>query len=253
MATKLLHVEMEISWWFSLASAIWIIYTSDHLIDAFKLPNPQGDRRKFYARNFSKLLTASVIILIINIFTTLLFLDPKIILFGIILGTLTALYLLTVFAFGKKMKYWLQKELSVAIIYTIGIWGSIIIESNHFPSTEIYLVISLFFLLVLADIMIFALLEFEQDQQNQFISLIGMVGQKISKLLIYASLIITLFFSTLMLVNFNYEYKPIAIIFLSMSIILFFLIWFEKKILKNDWFRYLGEAIFYIPALYLLF
>ena len=110
--------------------AIRSYYASDHLIDAFKLQNPQGERRKFYARNFSRLFIASIILLIINALTTILFLDPKIILFGIILGTLTGLYLLTVFAFGKKMKYWLQKELSVAVIYTIGIWGSIIIESR---------------------------------------------------------------------------------------------------------------------------
>ncbi|MDF1550132.1 MAG: hypothetical protein P1P88_20065, partial [Bacteroidales bacterium] len=238
MASKILNVNMEFPWWFSLAGAIWIFYSGDHLIDAFKLKNPKSRRRKFYSEHFSPLLYVTIFLLMVNIFSSFFFLDNKIIMFGISVGLVTSLYLSLVFLFGKKKKYWLQKELSVAVIYTAGIWGSLIIESGHAPGLVIMLIIFSFFLLVLSDILIFALIEYQQDHQDEFISIIGMIGKKNVSTLIHILLIITILTSIFIIfINPENKYITAALIFIFMDLVLFLIFYFKKRLLKNDWYR----------------
>jgi len=252
MASYLLGVKVPFSWWLCLASSIWIIYTTDHLIDALKIEKPVDTRRKFYTQYFLSLRSIVITLLIITVLISFLFLDKQVIMFGITLGLLSGIYLLLVFTFGNQKRILLQKEFIVAIIYTVGIWGSLIIKSSNFPIIEVSVVILSFFLLVYADILIFSFFDFDLDKKYDFVSLIGTIGQRKTIVLIYnmlsiaTILSITLIFSDLKAIQFC------AILLFSMTSILLLMFKFRERFAKNERYRYLGEAIFFLPGFIVL-
>jgi hypothetical protein len=178
MASHLLEVKMSVYWWLCLATAILVIYTADHLVDAINISGPLSGRRLFYHRHFKVLLLVMVVLSIIVSILGLIFLSTKIIVFGVVIGLISVLYLSLVFFFGQKKKVWLQKELYVSVIYTIGIWGSIILMAGKALNLEELLIILSFFMLVFSDILIFSLYDHQQDIDNQFVSLIELFGIK---------------------------------------------------------------------------
>ncbi len=244
---------MSICWWLCLATAIWVIYTADHLVDAIKISAPLDGRRMFYHRHFKMLLLVVVVLSIIVSILGLTFLSSKIIVFGVAIGLISALYLSLVFFFGQKKKVWLQKELYVSVIYTIGIWGSIILMSLKTLNLEELLIILSFFMLVFSDILIFSIYDHRQDVINQFVSLIELLGiNKVARLII-TLLIASCSLSIALLFFSEPKFKVTGAILLLMAIVLSWIFIGKDKLANNEWYRYIGETVFFLPALILFY
>ncbi len=250
MSEKVFNVQMETAWWFVLAFAVWIIYTADHLIDANKLGNhASSERRLFYFRYFKLMLIIVGLLIIITLLISFLFLDSKIIYFGICLGVFITIYLIIIQIKGSEKLWWLQKELIVAMVYTAGIWSSSILHSlQTIGLHEIVLCIT-FFIIVWADILIIAQFEIENDKQDGFTSLPIIIGKKKNVWLIKSlqffvgfALLFLLFKDT----NKNIIYG--SIILLSMSVILFILLKYESFFAKKERYRVVAESVFFLPA-----
>ena len=179
MAVKLLNVQMETAWWFVLAFAVWIIYTTDHLIDSNKLGSgASSERRLFYYKNFHVILIIETILIVITIIVSFLFLDNEIIIFGIGLGIFVFIYLLLIQIKGSGKTVWLQKEAIVAMVYTAGIWAGPVLYSLQNVSFLGITFIFTFFLIVWADILIIARFEIENDKHDEFTSLPIIIGEQ---------------------------------------------------------------------------
>lgn len=251
MAAKLLAVEVSIYWWICLAIAIWIIYTVDHLVDALKIPFPE-ERRKFYHKNFTPLLYTSIGLVLVSSLIGVFYLPAEIIILGFVLGLISGVYLLIVFVFGQTKNKWLQKELYVAGIYTLGVWAPVILVSKMLINIEIVLVVVAFFLLVFSDILIFSIYDHQQDSKNQFISLIKIVGIKKLTNLTISSIVISILIPVVLVFSNQAKIQATAIILIAMGLMLLFL-FVQKKKLAGQLYRYLGEAVFFLPVLVALY
>jgi len=252
MAVKIMNVQMGTAWWFVLSLAVWVIYTADHLIDSNKLGNSgSSERRVFYYKHFKLILIIEIIFVIIVAFVCILYLDKEIIYFGICLGLFVAVYLLLVQIKGSEKLWWLQKELIVAVVYTVGIWGGpALLSSQKTVLQEIMLIVT-FFLIVWADILIIAQFEIENDKRDKFTSLPVIIGREKNVCLVSAILFVSVFLLFLLLFFQNIDLKIIYadFILLIMSVVLFFLLKFEGFFKRNERYRILAETVFLLPAL----
>jgi len=252
LAVKSLNVQMGVAWWIVLAVAVWIVYTTDHLIDSNKLGNTaSGERRLFYYENSRIILVTTIVLVVVVLFISFLLLDNKIVWFGLSMGIFVAIYLLLIQIKGSKKTIWLQKELIVAIVYSTGIWaGPILCSLNIIGFYEIILIAS-FFLIVWADILFIAQCEIENDKRDGFTSLPVIIGEKNTVKLI--SLILSVSGLSLLFLIFsqNTDLRIIisAIILLIMSFVLHISLRNKNVLLKRERYRVLAEGIFFLPAL----
>ncbi len=254
MAVEILDVQMQIAWWFVLAFAVWIIYTTDHIIDSQKLKdNAFSELRYYYYKNFRIILTIEIMLIVFTILISFLFLDKKTIWFGIGLGIFVVVYLILIQTKGSEKSLWLQKELIVAIVYTVGIWGGPVLYSlQNINLQEVFIIIS-FFLIVWADILIIARFEIKNDEQDGFTSLPLIIGKKMSAWLINTLLFVSVFILLVLIFKQNIDGADAlaCIILLVISFTLLLLLKYNIFFNKNERYRILAESVFFLPALML--
>lgn len=237
------HVYLSLSIYFALASAIWLIYTADHLIDTGKVDNPSTERHKFHRQYREVLFMISGFILIISL-VNCYYLPVEVIRNGALLAAGCITYLMLVFIFKKL---WV-KEMVVAVFYGIGIFlapvtakGSIRIE-DVLPMSEL---VGLAFL----NLMIFSYFDAEKDAKDGFNSLTLQIGTRGSSMLIHLTALLLISGSFLL---FLYSLATIHLLFFSMALVLYSIHLLPVFYSKNERFRTTGDGVFYLPIIFLL-
>lgn len=251
---KFLGIEPGFSWWIVLPISVWIIYTIDHIIDGYKLKDKAHTyRHYFHFRYIKPLIYLIIIFTIINLTLVLFFLKKQIVIFGIIAASITGLYLLGVYLFRKKRSWFFQKELFVAFVYTIGIWGGPASLMDFILQPFQWVCLVVFFILVLTDLFVFSLYESETDLLDRHNTLVVNLGKKRTEKLILINIALVFFISITMIIYGQYQMIFIAAkIFMIMAFLLAVLVVFKNNLNKHSLYRYIGELIFWLPGLTLL-
>lgn len=119
VAQTIFRARMKQAWWWILPLSVWVIYTADHLFDAWKLRgNAVNARHKFHHDHFSLLASLAAIAALASFFGALYYLRDLVVLGGMLVGTFALLHI--VLAFWGRVR--VGKEVSVAVIYTFGVW-----------------------------------------------------------------------------------------------------------------------------------
>lgn len=253
-AVHLLGVSAQPAWWFVLPTAVWVIYTSDHLIDSFaKKSQATIDRHLFHFQN--RKLLSILVFLVASASATVgfLYLDRLIIQGGIALSVLVLLYFLAIPFLKKRFKFIFQKELLIAFVYTAGIFLAPLVWYGKMPGfTVLFLVCNIFFLALIETIMS-SFFDVEKDKADGHTSFTTQFGKRKTEAFIYFVLF-TLFFISATL--FFFQTEPLLFLGLLIEIIMIFLLMtimvFKKYFEKNSRYRWVGEGVFWIPALLVL-
>lgn len=255
MATRLTDTNPGWAWWVVLACSVWLIYTCDHLIDAWGSSSElQPERHKYHRRHSKALLAAILVVTILTAFLAFTMLPRSIIIFGVALGSIVLVYLLLVVLAGRSDVKWFQKELLVALLYTAGIWGGPVVLSGGLPDPLHYLVPTVLFLLAWADLIIFSIYDLQSDSRTGHSSLPRQFGSKHAAILVNI-----LFLVALALVIFiisgtsDRELIGAASILILMGSMLFTISRFNAFFAKQDRYRIYGEMVFFIPVIMVIF
>ncbi len=251
---KLLNSEPDFVWWIVLPISVWIIYTIDHLIDGYKLKdNAHTYRHYFHFRYIKPLIYAILILSVINLILVLFFMEKQIVIFGFIAAFLTGLYLGGVYLFRKKGSWLFQKELFVAFVYTIGIWGGPASLIDFYLQYHHWVCLVGFFILVLTDLLVFSFYESETDKLDGHNTLVLNLGRKRTAKLIFVNITIV-FITSIGLIIFGQDQLVLAAakIYLIMALIIAGLVVFQDRLRNHLLYRYIGELIFWLPGLALL-
>ncbi len=249
-AVKWCDVRLPEAWWFVLAMAVWIIYTSDHIIDSY---TKQGSaliyRHKVHFIFKNRLVFAGVFLSMATVALSILYLDRKTLLWGVVLGLVVILYLSGIAISRKKDKYFL-KEFFIALIYVAGIWLSPLVNAVNLPVFSTVALLSVFVLLVLAEGLIVSVYEVELDRGDNQQSFSTRFGTKkalnLSFVVLAAAFVISLYF----VFYFGKSHKKYFFVStLLMDILLAALLFFQKYFKNGRRYRILGETVFWLPAL----
>ncbi|MEQ8469972.1 MAG: hypothetical protein RIC35_02235 [Marinoscillum sp.] len=239
---KFFQVSLAWNVYFALGSAIWLIYTTDHLIDAKSVDRPTSGRHLFHQRFFSLLIFAGGLIFmaaLINIY----FLDVRIIKNGALLSALCIGYLLAVYFFKKL---WI-KEVLVAGVYALGIFLAPA-TLTRIELSAIPLIIQLFSVALL-NLLVFSYYDVDSDKEDGFNSLVIRLGKVKSSQLIKGIVIVII----VSVICFSWsEINQIQGLYFVMTCTLLLVHCAPKFFKVNDRYRTVGDGIFYLPGLLLL-
>jgi hypothetical protein len=237
---RLLRVEILSYGLLSLAMSVWIIYTADHLLDARRIKDPAStERHRFHQRNFKALCIAVTVMVVADLVVVSL-IRKAVLKGGLILICICLLYLLA----HRLIRF--PKELLIAILYTAGVLlPSLPVTPLPINDWPIALMIQ-FMLTALLNLTIFSWLDRERDQKDGNTSIISLIGEKYSQVLLWSIVGVNL-----LLCFFNADIVA-AILVGLMNAALMFIFLKGNVFLKEEKFRLIGDAVFYIPLLYLL-
>jgi 4-hydroxybenzoate polyprenyltransferase len=226
-----------------LAITVWIIYTVDHLRDAMIIAKPASTpRHSFHQKNFRILIICVFTLLFIDAVIIYFFVPWRVIIYGSCLGVLVLFYLV----FQRKFKF--LKEFLVACLYTSGVVlpSFSLIGWDLTPLT--FILTAQFCVTALINLLLFSLIDFEQDRQHAQNSFVTRFGRQRTRSAIWVlgtiSICTSVFVSTVD--------SRSAIILILMNVVLLVILIFEKRFNANNYYRIIGDAIFFIPMLYLL-
>lgn len=246
---KVFDVEVEGIYYFLLSLITWLIYTTDHLMDARNIPHEASTpRHRFHQVHYKPILSAAIIGLFL--FISLIPRETGELLFRLALGLagMVLLYFLSLI-WARKTKFrYVLKEVFIALCYTLGV--ALVPTFLAWP-LEIpeFIFLLLIFLLALANLFIFSVREMKVDFQDENPSAIRFMGLKTLKLIL--QIVLWLQLSGSLYLFWKHAIAEGAVL-LGMNLILMLLCYSPERFAKNETYRLMGDGIFLLPAIWLI-
>jgi len=234
-----------------LCLTVWLIYTLDHLMDARSLMEKSA-RPAYRWHYVNRKILWPILLLagLVNASLSLLFLSPKILIFGCIMGGLVIFYtLIHQKMMGSGLAY-LFKEGWISTIYTAGIWGVPLLSSEKAPGIPVVLTIIIYLLLVLINVLVYSFYDYHTDNLESQQTLATVAGRENT-----AHLLRLLILSVLMLVMAAFltlddqAMGKVYTILLIMAVIMGCIISFPRFFSKNDRYGIVADGVFFLPLL----
>jgi 4-hydroxybenzoate polyprenyltransferase len=223
----------------ALGTTVWIVYTTDHLLDAQKVTgHASTERHKFHQRHFKVLaghLAAAVVLDGVLVY----FIRKPLFVGGALLILSVGIYLLL----QQYMK--ILKEFFVALMYTLGVLlPSVMVTSVPWQAWP-WKLLAQFFLVALTNLLLFSWFDRDVDVRDGRSSFATIVGEHRTRIIIGAVLLVTVLLTFLSPV-------PMASLFLLLGDSVLLYIFLRSNFFKQaDRFRLAGDAIFFILLLYI--
>jgi hypothetical protein len=253
-AISLLDVSTPWCWWIVLATAVWSVYTADHMLDS----RAQGESSLMF-RHFIHFKKRKVFMVFLTLAaTTALVLSLacfhwKFIAGGLGLGGVVLAYLGFVSVARYKGVYF-QKELFVSIVYVSGIWFAPLLWKGECPSLLTGMILILFVLLGWVDGLMIASLDCQRDAQEHQQSFATFYGQKTTDRFALLLLITSTFIGFFVVLSYPQGgAEGVAVVLFSMLFAFYGLFFFRKVLRQKGFYRYLLELVFWLPAAIVLF
>ncbi len=247
-SSRLLYYILEINshWYYDLVLGItvWLIYTADHLCDAYVIENEASSfRHRLHQDNFKAILILAIIAFVANAFITLYYFPTNLLIGGTILLSFVIGH--QVLNYYYKNDYFLfGKEVRIAFGYSVGLALSPFINAE-FIKIEAILALLIIFLLALINVLFFSTLEKEADYNDKMNS----ISLTWSENRIHKSIKVISAFCFFLCIAFIYHSNQplIGMLLLSMLLILILSFRSSKVLVYADLYRSLGDGIFLIP------
>ena len=239
---ELMHVRILPYGLIALALTVWIIYTADHLRDAKTIKHDASTyRHRFHQQHFKTLMTITIVVIVIDSII-ILFMRKTVFEWGLVLAVIVVGYLII------QQYLRILKELFVAILYTSGVLlPSLAVTSLEFIPLS---VIVQFALIAWINLLLFSWFDYEQDLADGQVSFATLAGKHLTAGFIVILTVIQLVVSVVNWID-NF-YRVPTTLFVLMNLVLVIVFIGFKKPGRNDSFRWLGDAVFFIPGIYLL-
>ena len=132
LLARCLHVAIDPFAPFALALAVWLIYVADHLIDTARPLDGtflEPPRKAFCRRHRGKFLGAAVIVTGVLAVIAVSFLRAETVRMGWRVLLAVACYFALIHALPAKWRQAWPRELAVAVIFTLGVFGAVALTS----------------------------------------------------------------------------------------------------------------------------
>lgn len=246
-AARVFHHEPSVYFYITLASAVWVVYIADHIFDGIRTKTNSTDYI-FHYKNRKILISAGVILVLISACFALFYLEDELIIFGISTFILVLLYLALNYFFRNKQRFF-PKELLIALIYTWGIFGGVILITGEINLVQLLMVFN-FFLVVMANVLLFSYTDMEQNKQENYTIISTRLGTGKARKLIL--LIILISIVTCFITGFLFSTWEESLILILMNLTLLILL-LVPALLHSKFSGLISDAVFIYPLLLWLF
>jgi len=234
-----------------LALSIWLVYTIDRLIDITRKERTQLSRRHQFHKEYKRILWPLVIIVfLLNSWLAVTQLPYTMLVFGLLVVSGVAAYLIAVNMLPAGTGKWFQKEPLIALVYTTGVWGSKLWLVPAIFFSAFMVIVVPFFLLALMNLLVFSYFETDTDKENNQRSLSTLLGPETTGkiIMVLFALVLTINL-TMVRMDATPLYLMIAITRTAMGFILFGLFYRSEFFYENELYRIIGDAVFMLPLI----
>ena len=245
-ASKLLNVSLSPVYYVTLFLAVWSIYCTDHIIDGIRSKDSLSISEYRFHYKYRRILISLIFLFaLLGAFLAFRFLDFRIIVFGLSMIFMVLIYfIVNVICQIRGLKFF--KEITIALLYTGGIFGGVIIlnENNgifHWLNTANY------FLLVYSNVLLLALFEMEKDRILQFHNLALQFGTRQTRFVLYTVLFLSVVLSTLAAALFKHWNVVVIPLLMALSFLIISLR--QKHFQYNNTYGLITDSVFFLPVL----
>lgn len=249
---RYLQVSIPILHLLVLALSVWLIYTADHLADAYQVKHPAHSPRHLYHQQHFRAISIAFFILLLLGLVLAFNLPYKTFILGLALSGLVLVYFMLIKAIPSFRYFY--KEFLIAFLYTSGIFLSPVSLYDNPISFEILFVFVQYAVIALVNLLIFALYEAEMDEKDGHYSFIKSVGKKKAKNFVYTCLLIVFFSALVPVISIHTDDRlfKIEVLFLLMDSTLICIMALPVFFQKKERYRILGDAVFLFPTFTLI-
>lgn len=256
MAARLSGVE-PVHWatWLVLGLVVWVIYTTDRLLDIRKPGWAQTPRHQFHQLNQRGLWQSMIGVGVLAVVLAF-FLPKPLWKFGLGLAAVCAAYVFAVFRLPPKHPALLLKEPLVAVLFSAGVWGSVWAQRPAISGVE-WTEALMFTAIAFQNLLLFDI--FEQIERPGSYSLASSLGtQTCDRILRWLTfgVVAGAFGICLMAdddsVGGGLRFAQRSALMLGiMSGVLYAIQRYPAYYAKRERYRWLGDLVFWLPALVL--
>lgn len=251
MAARLSDVE-PVHWAtpIVLALVVFIIYTVDRLLDIRKPGQPMTARHQFHCLHAPLLWRVVAGVAALALLLTF-FLPRPVITFGIGLGAVCVAYVGAVFRLPARHPTLLLKEPLVAVLYAIGIWGSVWVQRPAVSGVEITEFL-MFVGIAFQNLILFDVMETrERSNQPEFSLATAWGPERCDTILRGLTFAIVATGLALCFITDDRFAQRSALMLAIMSLVLYAIQRYPAYFIQHERYRWLGDGVFWLPALVL--
>lgn len=224
-----------------LGIVVWLIYTADHLLDAWSMKETAiSERHRFHQKHFITIVFtffgAGAVAIVLMFITRIQLITA---------GTVFGIFVITYLLVNRWLKYF--KELTGSLLYTGGVLLPAWSLHQEPASQQQLLLLGIFFLIVVTNMLIFARFSIEEDILNRQKSLATIMGIRSMNTMINIVCIVCF---SVMLYQATREVNAGLVVMFVMELVLVMIFAF-RYFRYNDRYRIYGDAIFLLPAIVL--
>ena len=253
-AARLLHTSPGVIWWITLAMTVWLLYTGDHLLDAWKTrKKTQRELHVFMMKNLKTLLWSLIVVAAIDVVLILNLLDQLLFKYALVLAGLVLLFYAMRHVFRKNRFLKVPGEFFVLLLYMAGTWlGPAVPVLHEFQAGE-GTVALVFAGVLLMNLGVISLYDMKLDSRMGIASLANLLGVKGTRNLLLGTAVLIYLLALLQFLVFEMDrYFKFTLILTGMATILLFILYSPSVFRKRDYFRLGADAVLFMGYLALL-
>ena len=254
-AARLLQTDPGIVWWVTLALTVWLLYTGDHLLDAWKARKKKTQRELhvFMMKNRKTLLWSLLVVAAIDVVLIMNLLDQLLFKYALVLAGLVLLFYAMRHVFRKNRFLSVPGEIFVLLLYMAGTWLGPAVPVLHELNTGEGLVALIFAGVLLMNLGVISLYDMKLDSRMGIASLANLLGVKGTKNLLLITALSIYLVSLLQFLVFEMDrFFKFALILMGMNTILLLILYSPSMFRKKDYFRLGADAVLFMGYLALL-
>jgi hypothetical protein len=231
-----------------------LLYTGDHLLDAWKNRKKiQRELHYFLMKNRKSMVFSMGVVAVVDVMLILNLLDQELMKFALVLAGLVLLFYAMRHIFRKNRLLSVPGEFFVLVLYMAGTWlGPAVAMEDGFVAAHGMIAIG-FAGVLLMNLGVISLYDIKLDSRMGITSLANLLGVKRTRGLLLGTAIAIYFVSILQFLVFEMDrYFQYALILTGMTTILLMVLYYPSLFRKNDYFRLAADAVLFMGFLSLL-
>ncbi len=248
------YLQVQVGWLplLALMLSVWLIYTADHLADAYQVKHTaHSARHRYHQQHFRTISFAFGVVLLFNA-GIVFYLSPKTALWGCVLSLLVGLY----FLMNQYVPFfqYFYKEFLVAGLYTLGVFLPPVSIYEGFLPLAFWLVFIQYGLVALSNLLLFAWYEAEADKKDGYPSFVRRVGKRRAKnwIRLILGLLLVSVPGSLLTMTVHTRLREVELVFLLMAATLWGIAAFPSFFRQKERYRTVGDAVFLFPLFILI-
>jgi 4-hydroxybenzoate polyprenyltransferase len=232
-------------WWLTLALTVWVLYTGDHMLDAWRHRKKVEREMHAFMLKRRKVFRFSIgAVTLVDSMLIINLLDKELMKYALFLAGLVLLFYAMRHVFRKNRFLLVPGEFFVLLLYMSGTWlGPAVAHGEGFESGHAMIAL-IFAGVLLMNLGVISLYDIKLDTRLGLASLARKFGAKGTKNMILGTAIAIYLVSILQFLIFDVDrYSQFAMILAGMATIYLLVLYSPSRFRKNDYYRLTVDAV----------